>query len=102
MLRSVCGVAGHYQPNNATKALHKCDFGESLKAGQRLRDGLTLGRSKHWSEALSKITGGDTEFKADALLEYFKPLHEFLVAENAKMRTYLTKEIMRKPHSSTK
>lgn len=85
MLRSVCEVAGQYEPNNATKALNKCDIGGSIEAGQRLRDGLSLGRSKHWSAALSRITGGDTEFKADALLEYFKPLHEFLVAENAKM-----------------
>lgn len=85
MLRSVCAVAGQYDPNNATKALNKCDIGGSIEAGQRLRDGLSLGRSKHWSAALSRITGGDTEFKADALLEYFKPLHEFLVAENAKM-----------------
>lgn len=81
-------MAGQYEPNNATKALHKCDIGGSKEAGQRLRDGLSLGRSKHWSETLKKMTGGDTEFKADALLEYFKPLHEFLVAENAKMRTY--------------
>lgn len=86
MLRSVCGAAGQYEPNNPMKALHKCDIGGSVDAGQRLRDGLSLGRSKHWSEALSKITDGDTEIKADALLEYFKPLHEFLVSENAKMR----------------
>lgn len=89
ILRSVCGVAGQYDPKNATKALHKCDIGGSVAAGQRLRDGLSLGRSKHWSEALSKITGGDTEIEADALLEYFKPLHEFLLTENAKMRKYL-------------
>lgn len=88
MLRSLCEVAGQYEPNNPTKALHKCDIGGSVEAGQRLRDGLSLGRSAHWSEALSKITGGDTEFQADALLEYFKPLHEFLVNENAKMRKY--------------
>lgn len=86
MLRSLCEVAGQYEPNNPAKALHKCDLGDSLAAGQRLRDGLSLGRSKHWSEALSKITGGDTEIKAEALLEYFKPLHEFLAAENARLR----------------
>lgn len=88
MLRSMCEVAGQYEPMNPAKALHKCDIGGSTEAGQRLRDGLSLGRSRHWSVALSKLTGGDTEIKAEPLLEYFKPLHEFLVAENAKMRKY--------------
>lgn len=85
----MCEVSGQYAPNNPAKALHRCDFGGSLDAGKRLRDGLSLGRSEHWSVALSKLTGGETEISADALLEYFKPLHEFLVAENAKMRKFI-------------
>lgn len=40
-------------------------------------DGLKLGASKHWSEVL-KIMTGETELKADAILEYFQPLQQVL------------------------
>lgn len=46
-------------------------------------DGLKLGASKHWSEVLKIITG-EHEMSADAFLEYFKPLHDFLIKENKK------------------
>lgn len=42
-----------------------------------------LGSSKHWSEALKEMTG-DTKLTAQALLEYFAPLKEFLETENRK------------------
>lgn len=85
-LRSLCTAAGQYEPNNPEKPLHKCDLEGSKVAGQRLRDGLSLGLSKHWSEALSVITDGERELSANAILEYFKPLHEFLIKENRKSR----------------
>jgi peptidyl-dipeptidase A len=44
---------------------------------------LSLGSSKHWTHALKLLTGEDS-IKADAILEYFKPLHDWLIAENAK------------------
>lgn len=47
-------------------------------------DGLKLGFSKHWSEALKVITG-ETEMSADAILEYFKPLREVLVEETERL-----------------
>lgn len=59
-----------------------------MVAGERLRNGLSLGLSKHWSEALSIITGGERELSADAVLEYFKPLHQFLIDENRKNRMF--------------
>lgn len=82
--KSLCIAAGQYEPNNAAKPLHKCDIEGSQIAGQRLREGLSLGLSKHWSDALSVITNGEREISADAILEYFKPLHDFLVEENRK------------------
>lgn len=48
------------------------------------RDGLKLGGSKHWREALKAITG-ESEMTADALLEYFEPLHKFLATENLRL-----------------
>lgn len=85
-LRSLCIAAGQYEPNSPEKPLHKCDLEGSTIAGQRLRDGLSMGSSKHWSEALNVITHGERELSADAIVEYFKPLHEFLIKENRKSR----------------
>lgn len=84
LLKSTCMKAGEYEPNNPAKPLHKCDIEGSLAAGQLLRDGLSLGLSKHWSETLSIMTNGETELSADAILEYFKPLTTFLEMEKQK------------------
>lgn len=80
--RSLCIAAGQYDPETKSPPLHKCDFQDSILAGNRLRDGLSLGNSKHWSEVLKVITNGETELSADAILEYFAPLQEFLKKEN--------------------
>lgn len=82
-LKSLCLASHQYEPNNPRKPLHKCDIEGSSIAGKRLREGLSLGSSKHWTEALDIITG-ERELSADAILEYFKPLHEFLIEENSK------------------
>lgn len=84
--RSLCITAGEYDPKNPEKPLHKCDLEGSTAAGHRLRDGLSMGLSRHWSEALNVITNGERELRADAILDYFKPLHEYLIAENRKSR----------------
>ena len=44
---------------------------------------LSLGSSVHWSEALESLTK-EREMNADALLEYFMPLTNWLTRENAK------------------
>lgn len=80
--KALCLEANQYEPNNPSKPLHKCDIYGSKAAGNRLRAGLSLGSSVHWSEALSRITNGDRDISADALLEYFQPLHEYLKQEN--------------------
>lgn len=49
-------------------------------------NGLKMGSSKHWSKALEAMTG-DTELNANAILEYFKPLHDFLNKENKRLAT---------------
>lgn len=67
------------------KPLHKCDIDRSLEAGKILAAGLSAGRSRHWSETLFTMTG-DTELKADALLEYFAPLLVFLKEANDKWK----------------
>lgn len=79
--KSLCQLAGEYVPDDPTKPLHKCDIDGSKAAGERLRAGLSLGRSVHWSEALRAMTG-ETELKTDALLEYYAPLHKYLKEAN--------------------
>lgn len=81
--KALCTAANQYDEADEAKPLHKCDIDGSRAAGDLLRAGLSLGRSVHWSEALKAMTG-ETELKTDALLEYYKPLYEFLKEENAK------------------
>lgn len=51
----------------------------------RFSNGLKLGASKHWSEALEVMTG-EKAINADALLEYFQPLRAFLKVENKRLQ----------------
>lgn len=81
--RALCIEAGEFDPNDKNSELFKCDIDKSTKAGDKIRAGLKLGLSKHWSVALEAMTG-ETEIKADAILEYFNPLYEYLKAENSK------------------
>lgn len=90
LYRALCRAAGQYEPGDPTKPFHKCDFGESKEAGRLFRAGLSLGNSKHWSKVLSVITNGETELTADAMVEYFKPLHMFLKVENENARKFYT------------
>ncbi|KAK5650646.1 hypothetical protein RI129_001675 [Pyrocoelia pectoralis] len=81
LYRSLCKTSGQYDPNNASLPLHQCDFYESTKAGEKLRNGLKLGASKHWKVALKEITGEDN-LDASAILEYFDPLYKYLQRVN--------------------
>jgi peptidyl-dipeptidase A len=83
MHRGVCIAAGQYDPKDPSKPLHKCDIDNSKEAGQKIRDGLELGLSKHWSVALKAMTG-ETEISGDAIIDYFKPLYDYLKEENKK------------------
>jgi peptidyl-dipeptidase A len=49
---------------------------------------LSLGSSMHWSEALESLTR-EKDVNADALLEYFKPLTDWLKEENTKYQSSL-------------
>jgi peptidyl-dipeptidase A len=81
--RALCIEAGQYDPEDETKPLFRCDIDKSEQAGKKIRDGLSLGFSKHWSESLKAITG-ETEISGEALMEYFAPLLKFLKEQNAK------------------
>lgn len=81
--RAVCIEAGQYNKTDPAKPLHKCDIDGSLAAGAKIRDGLKLGLSKHWSEALFAMTG-EREISGEAIFDYFQPLYDYLKKENEK------------------
>lgn len=83
MHRALCIAAGQYVKDDPNKPLHQCDIDGSLEAGAKIRAGLELGLSAHWSVALEKMTG-ESEISGDAVLEYFKPLYDYLKEENEK------------------
>nr|XP_012299551.1 angiotensin-converting enzyme isoform X1 [Aotus nancymaae] len=72
---ALCQVAGYTGP------LHKCDIYQSKEAGQRLAAAMKLGFSQPWPEAMQLITG-QPNMSASAMLSYFKPLLDWLRAEN--------------------
>lgn len=49
---------------------------------------LALGCSVPWNDALEVMTG-DRQLNANALLEYFAPLYDWLKKENTKINAHI-------------
>ena len=62
-------------------SLHTCDIYRSQAAGQRLKRVLSVGASRPWPEVMKIITGY-SDIRADRMVEYFRPLMEWLRLEN--------------------
>ncbi|KAI9552326.1 hypothetical protein GHT06_022691 [Daphnia sinensis] len=75
--QTLCDISDHVGP------LHKCDFYNSTKAGTALAKMLSMGSSKPWPDAMETLTG-QREMSVLPLLNYFRPLHEWLEKENAR------------------
>ncbi|XP_059145136.1 angiotensin-converting enzyme-like [Physella acuta] len=73
--KAMCDAAGHRGP------LHRCDIYNSKAAGTLFSSMMKLGQSKPWPDAMEVMTG-QRKMDAGALLEYFRPLHEYLQQEN--------------------
>jgi peptidyl-dipeptidase A len=73
--RAMCQAAGYQGP------LNRCSVYGSKEAGARLNAMLELGRSKPWPEALKAMTGSD-KADAQAIVDYFQPLMEWLKEQN--------------------
>ncbi|XP_023569866.1 angiotensin-converting enzyme-like protein Ace3 isoform X2 [Octodon degus] len=74
---ALCNASGHVGP------LHQCDISNSKVAGKILGGALKLGSSKPWPEVLKELTG-QSNVSTNALKAYFKPLLNWLVAENVR------------------
>ena len=72
---AACRISGHTGP------LQHCDIYNSKAAGEAVMDMLRLGSSKPWPQAMEQLTGS-RQINASSLLEYFRPLYEFLKEEN--------------------
>uniref|UniRef100_A0A0P4W2J2 Angiotensin-converting enzyme n=1 Tax=Scylla olivacea TaxID=85551 RepID=A0A0P4W2J2_SCYOL len=81
--KALCMKAGEYDPQNASKPLHKCDIYQSTEAGNALGDMLQMGSSKEWPDAMEALTGV-REMDASAIREYFSPLEMWLKEDNEK------------------
>jgi peptidyl-dipeptidase A len=77
--RALAKLAGCAPPT----PLHRCSIYDSKTAGAKLDAMLTMGMSKPWPDALEAMTGS-RQMDATAIIDYFKPLKEFLDAELAK------------------
>jgi peptidyl-dipeptidase A len=73
--RALCKAAGHTGP------LTSCSIHGSKAAGEKLRAMLAMGASRPWPEALAALSG-ETQGDANALIEYFQPLHDWLKEQN--------------------
>ncbi|CAG0914498.1 unnamed protein product [Notodromas monacha] len=77
--KALCEAAGKYP----TIPLHKCSIYGNAEAGEKFRTLLKAGYSEAWEDTLEDMTGV-ADMDVRPLLEYFKPLHDYLVAENAR------------------
>src|SRR3546814_16906 len=73
--KAACDQAGWKGP------LHRCSFFGNKEVGKRLNAMLEMGASKPWPDALEVFTG-QREMSGQAMIEYFKPLQEWLKQEN--------------------
>lgn len=75
--RALCREAGFSGP------LYQCSIYGNKKAGEKLKQMLSMGLSKPWPEALKAMTGED-KMDATAIIDYFAPLKTWLDEENQK------------------
>ena len=74
--KAMCDASGYKGP------LNRCTFYGSKAAGDKLKAMLEAGQSQPAQVTLKQMTGSD-HLDAGAMLEYFRPLHEWLKQQNA-------------------
>ncbi|XP_014206622.1 angiotensin-converting enzyme isoform X2 [Copidosoma floridanum] len=81
LYRALCRAAGQRSFDDPRKPLHRCDFYRSPEAGAILGKLMERGASRPWQDVLIEATG-EARLNASALREYFRPLEDWLRAEN--------------------
>ncbi|XP_021941995.1 angiotensin-converting enzyme-like [Zootermopsis nevadensis] len=86
--RALCEKAGQFDPKDPKLPLHECDIYRSTEAGNLLGKMLQLGSSKPWPDAMEVLTG-QREMDASGLLDYFRPLADWLEKDNKQTGEYI-------------
>lgn len=73
--RAICRMQG------TTEHLYMCDLYGNRNIGEKFKTMLEMGSSRSWEEALESFTG-ENRLESSAILDFFKPLHEWLKGEN--------------------
>jgi peptidyl-dipeptidase A len=73
--KAMCDASGYKGP------LNRCSFYGSKAAGDKLNKMLEAGQSRPWQETLKEMTGSD-HLDAQAMLDYFAPLYQWLKEQN--------------------
>nr|CAD7586831.1 unnamed protein product [Timema genevievae] len=82
--RALCQEAEIFDPNKRRlKPLHQCDIYKHTRAGNLFGRMLQMGSSRPWPDAMEVLTG-QREMDASGLLDYFKPLSDWLQRENSR------------------
>lgn len=79
-------------------ALIISSFRGVYKSKYYFRAGLSLGASRHWTEALEAITGTKKQ-SGKAILKYFQPLYNYLKKENEKLLSVAEQIDVEKPQN---
>uniref|UniRef100_T1GU10 Angiotensin-converting enzyme n=1 Tax=Megaselia scalaris TaxID=36166 RepID=T1GU10_MEGSC len=77
--RSLCVKSSQL---NGNEKLHNCDFFENKEAGNALKELMVSGSSQSWRQVLSTILQNEHSLDAEALLEYYSPVKEWLEHKN--------------------
>ncbi|CAL8102816.1 unnamed protein product [Orchesella dallaii] len=80
---ALCITAKKYDPEDPSKPLYNCNIYGSKEAGKQFSDMLRIGSSVPWQDALEIVTG-TRDLDAEPLLNYYKPLYDWLIKENRK------------------
>ena len=83
LYKSLCLESGNYDPSDPSKPLHLCDFSRgplAKKAGMKMKQLLEKGSSQAWPQTLEMMTGS-RKLDSGAILEYYKPLQDWLEEE---------------------
>uniref|UniRef100_A0A6B2E7X0 Angiotensin-converting enzyme n=1 Tax=Phlebotomus kandelakii TaxID=1109342 RepID=A0A6B2E7X0_9DIPT len=86
--QAACEKAGQFVANDPEKTLLNCDIYQSAEAGNAFKRMLQMGSSKPWPEAMEVLTG-QRKMDAGPLIEYFRPLSEWLQKKNKELGAYV-------------
>ncbi|GAB6018818.1 hypothetical protein CHUAL_000479 [Chamberlinius hualienensis] len=81
--KSLCELADEYNATDPSKPLHHCDIYGNEVAGKRFSEAMQSGSSKPWPQVMQLLVG-KSDMDAAPMMDYFKPLYDFLVSDNIK------------------